>query len=323
MDGPILAQRSSLARVVSSHDAFDRAEQALEAVLAEGGHLDVRLADDARGPGSVVQQGELAEVVALGVGGHGPVDAVLVGLGLAALEDVEGLAGIALADDGREGREPLRVEGVGDLEAFVRGQAGEEGNLLEEVLVHASALEGRVHEDAAEGDTVERPEARAGLGRDDGGGARGVVHEGELAEGATGAGGADPGAHAVRARPARARRVDVDVEAATLDDVEVVADVALGDDLDVLGRDRLLDEGTQHLRHLLLVDVGEDEVAGDGGLEPRELLGRLRVKRRRPVVARRRGRIHRLGRHGRATAESIVGREALARANRLPKRRQR
>ena len=42
-----------------------------------------------------------------------------------------------------------------------------------------------------------------------------------------------------------ARWVDVDVEDAALDDVEVVARVALGDDLDVFGGDGLFDEGAE------------------------------------------------------------------------------
>ena len=59
--------------------------------------------------------------------------------------------------------------------------------------------------------------------------------------------------------------VDVDVEDAALDDVEVVACVALGDDFDVFGRDGLLDEGAEDDAGGVVVEVGEEEVGADGG----------------------------------------------------------
>ena len=134
-------------------------------------------------------------------------------------------------------------------------------------------MEGVVHEDAAEGHAVERPERGVGLGGDDGGGAGRVVHEGQLAEGAAGADGVDFGAHPVGARLDFVGRGDVDVEGAALDDVEVVACVALGYHFDVFGGDGFLDEGGEHGVRGVVGEVGEEEVGADGGAEAGDLRG--------------------------------------------------
>lgn len=78
--------------------------------------------------------------------------------------------------------------------------------------------------------------------------------------------------------------VDVDVEDAALDDVEVVARVALGDDLDVLCRDGFLDEGAEDEGGGVVVEVGEEEVGADGGAEAGELVGGFGVVGGLPVA---------------------------------------
>lgn len=257
-----VVQLDPLAGIVPPHDALDGPQQALKAVLAQSGDLDLGGADDAGGAGRVVQQGQLAEIVALLVGaeGLGGAAVALVHLGLAALEDEEGLARVALADDGRAGGELLRVERVGDLGPFVRLQRREQRHFFQEGFVHAAPLEGRVHEDAAEGHAVEGPEG-GGFGGDDGGGSGGVVHECEFAEGAAWADGGDFVAHAVGTGLDGAGFVDVDVESAFLDDVKVVAGIALGDDFDILGRNHFFDERAKDLVGLFFVEMGEEEVA--------------------------------------------------------------
>jgi len=81
--------------------------------------------------------------------------------------------------------------------------------------------------------------------------------------------------------------------------------------LDVLRRNRFLDERTDDLAALLLVQALEQRVSADGGLEAFQLVSRLRVDGRRPLVAARIRRVHGLGRHGRAPSHAVVRREAL------------
>lgn len=257
--------------IIPSHDTFDRPQQSLEALLAQIRDLDLAAVlgrDDARSAGLVVQQGEFAEIVALAVALDDGVAAVaFIDLCLAALEDEEGFAGVALADDGGAGGELLRVEGVGDLGAFVEGQAREQGHLLQEALVHPPSLEGVVHQDPPERDPVQRPERALLLRAHDRRRPRRVVHQGQLAEAPSGPNRVDLLAHAVGPRGDLPGRVDVDVEDAALDDVEVVTRVALGDDFDVFRRDRLLDQGAEDDVGGLVVEVGEEEVGADGGTQ--------------------------------------------------------
>lgn len=78
--------------------------------------------------------------------------------------------------------------------------------------------------------------------------------------------------------------VDVDVEDAALDDVEVVACVALGDDFDVFGWDGLLDEGAEDDAGGVVVEVGEEEVGADGSAQAGELVFGFLVMGRFPVA---------------------------------------
>lgn len=235
---------------------------------------------------------------------------LLEDLRLARLDHEESLALVPLADDGGAVGELLRLERVGDLAAFVEGEGGEQGDLLEEGLVHAAPIKGAVHKDAAEGDAIEGPEGAVGFGADDRGRARGVVHEGQFAEAPAGADAVHLVAHSLWARFDGAGAVDVDVKGALFHNVEVVARVALGDDLDVFGGDGFLDQGAQHERGGFVRQVGEEEVGGDGGFEPVELIGRFRVVGRLPVVIRG-GRVEGFGGDGGAAAQAVVGGETV------------
>ena len=249
-------------------------------------HFGLPSSDHRRRAGLIVQQRQFPEIIPLPIALHGlqpPADIALEDLRLARFEDEERLSWVAFADDRCPRGEFLRVEGVGDLGAFVEREGAEEGDLLEEGLVHPAALEGRVHEDAAEGDAVEGPEGGVRFRGHHCGGTGGVVHEREFAEGATGPDAVDLCAHAVRARFDFAGGGDVDVEDAALDDVEVVSCVTLGDDFDVLCWDGFFDEGAEDEGGGVVGEVGEEEVGGDGVAEAGELVGGFGVEGGFPV----------------------------------------
>lgn len=273
--------------IVPPHDALHGAQQPLEPILAQRRDLALPLGHHARRPRLIVQQGQFPEVIPFAVELDGLIARVLLeDLGLARLDHEESLTLVPLADDGGAVGELLRLERVGDLAALVEGEGGEQGDLLEEGLVHAAALEGAVHEDAAECDAVEGPQRAVGFRADDRGRARGVVHEGQFAEAPARTDAVHLVAHALRARFDGAGAVDVDVKGALFHDVEVVARVPLGDDLDVFCGDGFLDQGAEHKGGGFVRQVGEEEVGGDGGFEPVELVGRFRVVGRLPVVIR-------------------------------------
>ena len=273
-----------LARVVPPHDALNGPQQPLEPVFTEGRDLDLGRANNTRGARSVIEQSQLTKIITLLVLVNGPTSIrALKHLSLARLQDKKRLARIALLDDGRSGRKLVRLQGIRDLAPLIRRQARQQRHLLQEALVHSPPSKRAIHQDAAEGDAIEGPQ-RARFLADHGCGARGVVHERELAKAAAGAALADFGAGSVGAGFEPAGGVHVDGEAASLDDVEVVALVALGDDFDALGGDGLFLQRTEHLGGLLIVEVGEEEVVGDGGAEPGLLLCRLGVVGRAEVV---------------------------------------
>jgi hypothetical protein len=303
--------KASLARVISPHDPFDRSQEALEAMLTESSKLHFRLAHDRSRAGCIVEQRKLAKVVTLIVSLHRQVYAALEDLCLSGLENVKGLADVAFLDDGGARRVLLRFESVCNLGALVRRQTRKKRNLLEESFVKAAALEGAVHENAAEGHAIKRPEGR-GLARHDRGSTGSVVHESELTERASGADGAHLVAEAVCARFQLARRVDVDVERALLDNIEVVAHVALLDDLYALGRYWLLVQRAQDLRGLVVVEMREEEVARDGRLEARQLVGCLLVEGWGEVLVVGRGGVERLGGDGGAAVGVVVAGKVLA-----------
>ena len=78
-------------------------------------------------------------------------------------------------------------------------------------------------------------------------------------------------------------RVYVNVEDAALDDVEVVACVALCDYFDVFCRNGLLDKGAKDEVGAFFVEVAEEEVLGYGSAKPVKLIIRLFVEWRFPV----------------------------------------
>ena len=194
-------------------------------------------------------------------------------------------------------------------------ERGEQRDFVEEVLVHPATGEGRVHQDATEGDAVEGPEQGSWLRGNDGRGTGSVVHEGEFAEGATGTNVCYFGTNTFWSRLDAAALVDVDVKVTFLDDVEVVARVALGDDLYTFGGNGFLDEGTKYLRGLLVVEMAEEEVVGNGCFQASKLIRGFRVEGRLPVVVRTGLRVHALSRDGRTTGQGVVGGKSFARCS--------
>ena len=78
-------------------------------------------------------------------------------------------------------------------------------------------------------------------------------------------------------------RVDVDIEDAALDDVEVVTRVALCDYFDIFCRDGFLDEGAKDEVGAFFIEMAEEEVLGYGSAKPVKLVISLFVERRFPV----------------------------------------
>ena len=74
------------------------------------------------------------------------------------------------------------------------------------------------------------------------------------------------------------------MEETRLDDVKVLSDVALADD-DLAWRDGDLLHGAEHAGLLLVVEIAEDKVVGDGGLDSAELVLRLWIHGGRLVCA--------------------------------------
>jgi hypothetical protein len=307
----MVSYEASFAGIVPPHDAFDRPQEPLEAMLTESSKLHFRLAHDRGRAGCIVEQRQLAEVVTLGISLHGLVYAALKNLCFSGLENVERFADVALLDNDGAGRVLLCLESICNLGALIWRQTRKKRDLFEEPLVQSASLEGAVHENAAEGHTIKRPES-GGLARHDRGSAGSIVHEGELTERASWADRADFVAEAVCTSFQLARRVDVDVERALLDDVEVVAHVALLDDLYALGRYWFLVQRAQDLRGLVIVEMREEEVARDSRLEARQLVLCLLVEGRGKVLVVGRGGVERFGGDGGAAVGVVVAGEVLA-----------
>ncbi len=108
-----------------------------------------------------------------------------------------------------------------------------------------------------------------------------------------------------------AGRVDVDVEDAALDDVEVVACVALCDYFDVFCRDGFFDEGAEDEVGAFFVEVAEEEVLGYGGAKTVKLVVGLFVEGRFPVGILVRARGQRFCRDGGSAGHVVVIWEAL------------
>ena len=139
----------------------------------------------------------------------------------------------------------------------------EPGYFFEETFVHATALEGVVHENATECYTVETPEGGFAFFGNNGGGTGGVIHECEFTKRPTRTYRSDFIAHAFCTGLDRSRGVDVDVEFAFLDDVEEIAGIALRDDFDVRGRNGLFDKCAKNGVEGFIVEVTEEEVVAD------------------------------------------------------------
>ena len=77
--------------------------------------------------------------------------------------------------------------------------------------------------------------------------------------------------------------VNVDVEGAALDDVEVVTCITLGDDFDVFCRYGFFNESAKDEARAFFIEVAEEEILGYGGAKTVELVVGLFVKGRLPV----------------------------------------
>ena len=105
--------------------------------------------------------------------------------------------------------------------------------------------------------------------------------------------------------------IDVDVEDAALDDVEVVACVALGDYFDVFCRDGFFDKGAEDEVGAFFIQVAEEEVLGYGGAKTVELVVGLFVEGRFPVGILVRARSQRFCGDGGSAGHVVVVWEAL------------
>ena len=157
--------------------------------------------------------------------------------------------------------EVLGLERVGQLAALAVAHVGQDFDLLEHGLVLFFLLAPRVDHHVPERAAVHRPHGGLRVAALDGGRARRVVHEGQLAEPAAG--------HVVHDGLPVVDAVHVAVELAAVHDVEVVrVGVPLLDD-DLAGGHFFLEHGVENLLLLDPVQVVEEEAVRDGGLDAR------------------------------------------------------
>mmetsp|Transcript_10955 Transcript_10955/g.32853 ORF Transcript_10955/g.32853 Transcript_10955/m.32853 type:complete len:514 (-) Transcript_10955:627-2168(-) len=257
--GGVLSQREQ---------RVERPEQAQEAAAVHAHELAARVGGrDGRDRRRARLERQLAKVVADAAARE---LAVLPRLGdghLPLEQDVKVGPLLALADDGLPRRVLDLLEHVHHPAALLARQRLEELDLAEEGFVHRSLARVRLEHDGSERDTVERPED-GGRARLDGRGPRAVVHERELAE-----------------RVARAEalhqdgrlvglRADRRVELAGVDDVKVVALLALRDD-GRPRRHRVLPHRPLQQPELLLVEPRKDLLAPHRSEDARDRLGAL------------------------------------------------
>ena len=248
------------------------AEELREVRLREAEHLDGGDGDDGRlAHLALALQRRLAEELLLP---HLAEQlALLLAVGrlvrrdLALLDQVERVGELALAHDRLLRPEGERLEHVGQRVALRVRQRRQQRHALQEGRRRVDRLLVRGHQDAAEGGSVERPETAVG-GALDGGSARRVVHERELAE-----------AHVHRPRRVLLHRLVADLlevgrEGARLDHVKVVALLALLDD-GLSGLEVALEHVADDLVHLLLRQALEERRASHRTADRLDLLLRL------------------------------------------------
>lgn len=83
--------------------------------------------------------------------------------------------------------------------------------------------------------------------------------------------------------------------------------------LNILSRNRLLHQRPNNHPTLLIIQRPKQRMCPNRRPQPRQLLIRLLIKRRRPLIARRVRRVHRLRRHRRASPHPVVGGEPIRR----------
>ena len=137
-------------------------------------------------------------------------------------DDVHGITGVALGEDGRLGREVDRVHGLGNAAALELGQRRQKRDPAEEVDALFELLCADRLGDGEPREAVQHPQHRV-RGRRDRGGARGRVEQRQLAEVLA----RGHGPHGARDAVGTALG---DCEGAVLDDVELRAEVTLGHD---------------------------------------------------------------------------------------------
>ena len=209
---------------VALQDVLDRAQQSLEGVSLDGDNAAVGLCLNAGLPDGVLDQSDFSEVVAFLV----LKDLLDWGSGRFLLfcdesalgNDVEAVSLVTLLHDVAASCELLFLEAVAKLLLLVGVDLSQDLHLGEDFRVVFAFFGGGLLHDVVEGGTVEAEQLARSLALD-GGGTRGVVHEGQLSEEVTSVVGLEVGLLAGNDLEA--------VELSLVDDVQSVSLFALSD----------------------------------------------------------------------------------------------
>ena len=164
--------------------------------------------------------------------------------------DEKVFAVFALDDNALSVLELHGLERVGHGQPLPLVERLEYGHFGEKLLVHVALAYGAAHENAPVGVAIDGPQLDVGLGAH-GGGAQLAVDERQLAKAAAVRDGRDQVV------------VDVDADLARVDDVEVVALVALLDDR-LAGAVNDRKHGVEYVAALVVVQVHEEHVLRNG-----------------------------------------------------------
>lgn len=170
---------------VALQDLLNRAQKPLEGVSLDGDNAAVGLCLNAGLSDGVLDQSDFSEVVAFLV----LKDLLEWGSGRFLLfcdesalrDDVEAVSLVALLDDVAAGCELLFLEAVAELLLLVGVDLCQDLHFGEDLRVVFAFFGGGLLHDVVEGGAVEPEQLARGLALD-GGGTRGVVHEGKLSE---------------------------------------------------------------------------------------------------------------------------------------------
>lgn len=139
---------------LAGEDILEGSEQPLEALPVQRKQSAIGGCLHRRGAGFVLKEGELAEEVARLVLEYGFLLLAfhfLKGLGAAFLQDVKGVAAVALLDDRFAIVPGGDFESIGHLAALIGVHGGKQRNLVEEGLVELTLLGGGILDDVVEG----------------------------------------------------------------------------------------------------------------------------------------------------------------------------